>query len=190
MINKFLTTNSLKNLLNLHRKVVLQYRMVTILRHIVSYVSVVLIVAATGGIGLVQHYCSCEDDARVVMASPSQDHDAGICCETEPVVAKDACCSSETEEDSGEEGHTCHSGHGCCSEHYTFFKTDQFNLIGSKVDISKIYTAKVVQVCTMEPVSMPAIQTPTMISDRSPPDLYGISLLIRIHQLKTDPLMS
>jgi hypothetical protein len=168
--------------------------MTNILRHIITYLAVVLIVAATGGIGLVQHYCSCENDSHLsisaVSPAPSPDEEAGSCCEAEPSVVTETCCSSSSGHHGDMNGHQCHAGEGCCSEHYSFIKTDQFNLVSSPVDLLKYFSGPATELSSSIEEDPIATNLATPVSDRSPPGNYGRLLLIRIHQLKTVPLIS
>ena len=163
----------------------------TIVQHIFIYFTVALIVAATGGISLIQHFCHCGvcEHPQVVtetleLAEPSED----ACC-AQP-VAEDlhSCC--DTPSDRHHSAESCHTSHHCCVTNYTFLKTDPMNLSDTGKKSYKFEIAYE-QVIITEGISLEYnSETTPYSSDRSPPPDFGVTLLISIHQLKTDPLLS
>ena len=77
-----------------------------------------------------------------------------------------------------------------CSEQYSFLKTDQFNLAVSPVEFHKYAKDLTVQPLPAPEEEPSKLQLVSRASDRSPPGMSGRNLLIRLRQLKTDPLAS
>jgi hypothetical protein len=165
--------------------------MFRLLKHILIFLAVVLIVAATGGISLIRHYCSCSGENLSSIYSKSFDchqDDGDHCCVKSPAGQNENCCSSNSRDGAGK--HVCEPEHNCCSTVYSYFKTDQVNLIESLDKSWRFYPVGQTAFSVSETKSLTGKELVQPTSDRSPPPIYGMQLLILLHQLKSGPLFS
>ena len=171
----------------------LQNDMVNMLKHILVYCGAAVIIATTGGIGVVTHHCGCHTGCVAVANPGSQGTPSGTiedCCGIREAVETSDCCSSSQETADRNVRHGCETGHDCCSFKYSFYKTDIVNLVEQVRKSFEFQTAYQVPLLNIEqnwtfrnvPLPDPSL--------RSPPDTFGKTLLIRIHQLKTSHLFS
>ena len=145
-----------------------------------------LLIAATGGYSVYQHFCNCEGDVitsvfmELQCESHGQDEADQSCCSS--THAERSCCSDTPEKSCSDH----HSG-DCCHTYSQFLKiNDSFN--AGQVNTSiKVFTNATVlfekEALLKEEASQPAIP---YISDSSPP-LSGRQILLEIHQLKLAP---
>ncbi len=157
--------------------------MTGLLKNMLVWFSVVLIVAATGGIGIFQTSCHCGDQ----VSEPRH-------CSTE---GDQQCCANETEEGSAREigvvptgvpvPTPCPAGENCCSTVYFFFKTDLVNLAPPIPQSFKFHTAYQVKIADENSSYADDNTHVQWAKDEPPPNGFGKPLLIKLHQLKTDP---
>ena len=157
--------------------------MTGLFKNILVWFSVVLIVAATGGIGVFQTSCHCGDQVGETRH-----------CSTD---VDQHCCATGTEEDAAREiggvpttvpiPTPCPAGEDCCNTVYIFFNTDLVNLappIPQSFKFHAAYQVKIMDEGSIYADDITHIQRPKA---EPPPNGFGKPLLIRLHQLKTDP---
>lgn len=145
----------------------------------------IIMVAATGGYGIVRHYCACDHTIAVVA-----DHHTGAetaCCTTEAEPKTESCCSASDHPINSHET-PCNSGDACCTSVYAYFKTDQVSLIHAPALDFKFTPAYYTLCATVIDEQLSAFHPGVQYSDRLPPPKFGQELLVEIHQLKCDPL--
>lgn len=164
--------------------------MVTIIKHIINYFLAALIVATTGGIGLLNHYCACDDPTIEIVSQESPDSlpcDFSDCCDQQD--------KKKSEQENGtvpaekHSGTCCSDGPECCITEYLYFKTDQVNHPQTHKLSFRFHIAYEVTLTDVQNDQDAGIPLARQLSDPSPPPGFGKSLLIKIHQLKNDPLI-
>lgn len=176
-------------LFNIGETVVLHSVMIRLIRHIVLGSLAVFIIAATGGYGLFQHYCSCDDNRAEIRLSESpvcDDSETNSCCPVQKDVNNTDCCPSVPADRSGS---PC-QGDDCCSHIYTYLKTDQVNLIDGSKSSFKFYTAYQVVIAEKECISEIDGYLHLSVYDRLPPPKFGKELLYELSQLKSAPFLA
>ena len=164
--------------------------MVTIIKHITNYFLAALIVATTGGIGLLNHDCECNDSSIAIVSQESSDF---LPCDVSD------CCDQQDREESDHEsgaipaekhsGTCCSDDSECCINEYLYFKTDQVNNPQTHKLSFRFHIAYEVTLTDAQNDQDAGIPVVRMLSDPSPPPGFGKTLLIKIHQLKNDPLI-
>lgn len=161
------------------------------MRDLLKKISVIftafLLIAATGGYSLYQHFCNCEDTVITSVFLEIQcEHDEGgastaSCCATSP--HERSCCAAESGEQT--DGH-CHPG-DCCHTSIRFFKIDDsFNTGQFKTSFKVMaVTTPLIENEILLKEDEPGPLQP-FVSDSSPP-LTGRQILLEIHQLKLAP---
>lgn len=161
--------------------------MKSLVKHILTYCAALMIIAATGGISLFQHYCGCHDEQQNSLFTESvQCHieDESVCCEKDMPEFSDQCCSAEPA--SNEKAHHDHTGHDCCSTVYTYYKTDQVNLKKPVKTPEKVYSSYIVLFDFLN-AEQEIVGTSFKCWDTQPPTtMAGRDLLDFIQQRKLD----
>jgi hypothetical protein len=158
--------------------------MTGLFKNMFVWFSIVVIVAATGGIGIFQTSCNCSGQ----VISENQH------CSTED---DQHCCTRAAGEDltpvlGAMPGKVptpapCPADENCCNTVYLFFKTDLVNLTTPIAQFLKFH--KAYQLTIQDELSSHADGTAPMqcANDQAPLYGFGKPLLIRLHQLKTGP---
>ena len=165
--------------------------MVKLLKHILIFFSVIVVVAATGGIGIFQYNCIYNEVNKTSMFTESIDchfEDPVHCCAQEQKEHSDDLSKSDRVEQQND--HHCQPDHDCCSTLYSYLKTDEVNLVKKFNRTFKFYTAYRVTILNNEIDHEYGIISIQLIVDRLPPPKYGIELLFELHQLKSYFLLS
>lgn len=106
------------------------------IKHTVSIVMSIMIVAAVGGISVIHHYCGCNEQqsASLFIEENCCGHAnemAASCCSSDAKSA--SCCNAEAD---NHEGHQCDGD--CCYSNNTYLRlTDSFT-VPEKTDIQEI----------------------------------------------------
>ena len=164
--------------------------MVTIIKHTINYLLAALIVTTTGGVGLLNHYCDCDDSTIEIVSKESP---GSLSCDVSD------CCDQQNREKSDHESgaypaekHSvtcCSDVSECCITEYLYFKTDQvINPQTHKLSF-RFHIAYEVILTDVQNDQDAGIPVARELSDPSPPPGFGKTLLIKIHQLKNDPLI-
>ena len=158
---------------------------------------VLVMVAATGGFTIYQHYCGCSADSATSLVLAS--HDCNMlavddlatnvapssCCDEEP--AEDHCCSG-TSKLPGDPGPVS----GCCYTSGIFMKIDDlFNT--SLEEVSFQLVVQILKTISGESYSINELPcTVKEIFDRGdpPPLLSGKERILALHQVKIAPPLS
>ena len=160
-----------------------------LLRKIGLIFTALLLVVATGGYSIYQHYCQCAEDRSVtVFVEPVCEHEseqtASSCCAAE--TSAKACCAAEEKTNQ----HNCQDDN-CCKDSSVFLKISDF----FKVSFEKV-SFQVVRGVIQLFIGISDAGTTgigkTAFADTSdiPPPVYGVDLLHKIHQLKIAPALS
>jgi hypothetical protein len=186
--NTFLTINSCKTWFNTLKLLALSLNLMkTVVRHIVTYFSALLIVAATGGISLIEHYCGCQNEQRSSLFTESvQCHleDNESCCADKTYQTTDLCCSKDTGSEEKSQHH--HSDHDCCSTVYSYYKTDQVNLKKPVTAPGKFFHSYVVLLVDSRMDQESSGSVFGFRDAHPPPTAYGKDLLNLLHQRKLE----
>jgi hypothetical protein len=163
--------------------------MAQLIKQISHFVMALLLVIAVGGFSLIQHYCNCAEEMKTSIIFESNDCHADVtpesCCKEE-IIEIESCCSVVESDHS--EKHTCNSNN-CCTEDFTFLKTDVFDY---SVDHKKSFRFIVAYEVIIESEYSESHQifhnSTTFFTDLPPPD-FGKDLLISLHQIKIANLL-
>lgn len=164
--------------------------MIHVLKHILIGCLSIIMVAATGGFGLIQHYCACDHNAQSIVEQiniPENSADPESCCTTEKESHEETCCKDKPKQRKNAH-HSCNSG-DCCFIAYSYFKTDQVNLTDASNSDYKFILAYHAILHEGYRNTLAGIHRNIEYSDRLPPPKFGKELLLEIHQLKSDPLL-
>lgn len=155
------------------------------LKQISIFISAIMLVIASGGFSLYQHYCNCTDEVNgsiVVEAADCHNNGESQSCCTVEVEKKASCCQPETDQKNTH--HKCKSSGNCCTSEVTFLKTDDFNF---SLDQKRSFGFIVAFVNIVESEYLQKEQSflkeTTFATDLPPPD-FGKKLLIALHQFK------
>lgn len=158
--------------------------MIELTRKIGVIVTAFLLIAATGGYSVYQHFCSCEGDTITsVFLELECGHDeaAPSCCTTVPT--EKSCCDGEARKDRQSHPHS----DDCCRTHAQFFKINDSFSSGQGNSSFKIFVEATVffdaAIILNEDIPEPV---GPVFSDTSPP-ASGRQILLEIHQLKLAP---
>lgn len=160
--------------------------MKNILQQILIYLFSGIIVIASGGFGLVHHYCGCTEKENIsILTETSCCYDGmeNLACNSESVTESSSCCQVDIRE-KPVKSHTCNGKNDCCSSEYFYFKTDNFDLSGHhriNLDFDIAYTAIILEDQNLNRLTE-GFTFP--INNNLPPPEYGKELLFSIHQLK------
>jgi hypothetical protein len=160
--------------------------MYQLLRQIVILASAIILIAATGGIHLIQHYCNCthEFTSSIIVSSTDCHPDDNLhsCTPNKQNYDEERCCQPENIQTSPLQ--SCETNHNCCTTEYKLFKTDQYNYITSPKNNFNFVVAYV-KILESDNTLKDIFQTnkPT-IADDLPPPKYGKNLLVALHQFK------
>lgn len=161
--------------------------MVRLIKNIVIVLSTLLVVYATGGIGIVQHFCSCNYDSSPIPESISEacvNDSPESCCKSQETPEAIAHFEPSPEENSSD---PCKSGGDCCSSIYNYLITDKVNIIDSSKNYPKLYAG--FQVILLDEGTNTFIDVNKRLSTYEwiPPPKFGKELLCANSQLKSAP---
>lgn len=158
-----------------------------LIKQILLIITTIMLVVASGGFSLYQHYCSCEGDVNNSIILESADCYASSenqsCCAIP--IEEDVCCQTEAKQNTTHSH--CSDDDNCCTSEVSFFKTDEFNY---SFDDKKSFQFIVAFVNIIEPIYLQNLEDfakETNFSADLPPPDYGIGFLIIQHQLKIAP---
>lgn len=159
-----------------------------LIKQILLIISAIMLVIASGGISLYQHYCSCEGELNnsiiVEMANCHESSEVQSCC-TIPAEEVVSCCQSEANQNTNHSH--CGDNENCCNSEVSFLKTDEFNY---SFENKKSFQFIVAFVNIIDPVYLQNVKDFTketnFFSDLPPPN-FGKYFLIQHHQLKIAP---
>lgn len=143
-----------------------------------------LLITATGGFSVYQHFCNCAGEmTSSFFKQENCDHHHAVetksCCN---VKETKSCCAAEPLK---VEKPTCHQGN-CCNTTSHFFKiSDSFQQGIAKVTLKPVFIAEAIIYINL---SEDIILAPTLkicCSDLPPPD-SGKEIITALHQLKLD----
>lgn len=157
--------------------------MFQIIKQISVIFSAMILIVASGGFNLYQHYCHCKEKVSysVVVESPAcyEENKVNTCSSDELT----SCCETEPYQNSDPD---CESTDNCCTTEYTFLKTDIFDYT---IDQKKSFNFTIAFVLIPESSDAQKeytyLEKHTFAFDLPPPD-YGKELLISLHQIKID----
>ena len=159
--------------------------MCQLLKQILIIISALMLVIASGGFSLYQHYCNCANEVSssvVIESADCSESDVTETCCTVQVEKVSSCCQTKTDQINSH--HPCETTDNCCTSEVTFLKTDDFNYSVDQKKSFQFITAFVIvlesntfqkELCFIEKTSYTA--------DLPPPD-YGKKLLVTLHQFK------
>ena len=140
-----------------------------------------LLIMATGGFSIYEHFCRCagEKTASIFVEATchhESESSAASCC----MIAEHTCCGTEKTEKN------CHDD-DCCQTTETYLKiSDDFNYQFDKISLK--FIVSFVQILSGN--SLLAVEQdytlPVQDFNDIPPPLYGRELVNHLHQLKTD----
>lgn len=162
--------------------------MFQLLKKIFVIISATMLVIASGGFSLYQHYCSCEGDVYNSIIVESTDcneaNEIQSCCSV-PEEKVTSCC--ETDANQNNSHSLCGDDDSCCTSEVSFLKTDEFNYSFDEKKSFQFITAfvNIIEAITFQNIDGFTKET-NFIADLPPPD-YGIRFLITHHQLKIAP---
>ena len=160
------------------------------LKHSFIYFLVALIIAATGGISILQQGCMCDGGKGNMMLAAAVEMNgvcANACCGTGNSETTNNCCNSEHGSQGGKQSNP--SADACCYVIYSFFKTDPAN------PVDPIQTSSNSPISSMVILSDDNAGTESELDlhqvhfDPSLPSRFGKELLTFLHMLKTGPLL-
>jgi hypothetical protein len=143
----------------------------------------ILLVFATGGIGLFQHYCSCSEtlsqSVLVENIDCHDDHHCSVAIENKPI----SCCSAGSDE-TFQHDMMCDNDHHCCKTDYKFLKTDNTDYYtpNKKSFKSILALLKVSEILIEENETEPSYFQ--KINHDPPAAPFGRDLIISMRQLK------
>jgi hypothetical protein len=143
----------------------------------------ILLVFATGGIGLFQHYCSCSDtisqSVLVEKTDCHDDHHCSVAIVNEPISYCSAGPSEPLQHDV-----MCNNDHQCCKTDYKFLKTDNtdYTTPNKKSFKSIVALLMVLEIKIEEKETEPSYFQ--KINHDPPAAPYGRDLIISMQQLK------
>lgn len=144
-----------------------------------------MLVIASGGFSLYQHYCNCAGEVNnsiVVESQDCQENEERKSCGIVPDEKVSSCCKPETHQTKS--FYQCESSINCCTYEVTFLKTDDFNCsFDQKRSFSFIVAFVNVIGSNDLRNELTFIKETTFTSDLPPPD-FGKELLISLHQFK------
>lgn len=150
-----------------------------------------MLVIASGGFSLYQHYCSCEGDINnsiIVESADCYESNKSESCCIVPDEKVTSCCQTEAEQNTSHSH--CGDADNCCTSEVSFLKTDEFNY---SFDEKKSFQFIAAFVNIIGSISLQNLEGYTketnFIADLPPPD-YGIRFLISLHQLKIAPTIA
>jgi hypothetical protein len=156
-----------------------------IIKNIALFAVVGLLILATGGFTIYQHFCHCEEEVSAsVFMKTSCDHrhssPAAPCCKAEQTPS---CCK---EKPAPARKHHC-NGKDCCKTSSRFLKiNDSFQSGPGKITVKPVLVASAIVFDYIEKEIPFHINLSLCNSDLPPPDT-GRQIVVSLHQLKLDP---
>lgn len=142
-----------------------------------------LVIVATGGINVIQHYCTHQS-----MLSQTSDYNNQLsalasesCCSLDATPDQESCCDQK---ETKSPVHSCNRNADCCFSVVTYLKTDQVNLMEEEYNSFKFCIAYEVRITEDFIATSDEVRNVLHTDDRHPPPKSGKKLLFEIQQLK------
>jgi len=150
-----------------------------------------LMIFATGGIGLYKHYCTCSNAAiSTILIEDIDCHkkESPECCSTRENDNLHDCCFNN-ELDTSTQNKECEDDHNCCSTEYTFLKTDSFNYVITTKKSQIFLLACVFVFKNQYNLDHTLVENQIGFNNNLPPPLFGKELLVSLQQMKISALL-
>jgi len=160
------------------------------MKNLLKQISVILIsgllIIASGGFGLIHHYCGCTDNENISILTENSccpDDMKSIACKIDSETETVSCCQVDTSEKPAN-SNDCSGEDGCCSSEYLYFKTDKFDLSGNnRINLDFTIAYKTI-ILDNQSQDLLTEGFTFQINNNLPPPEYGKNLLTSLHQLK------
>jgi len=158
------------------------YRLV---RNIANLLVAMILVVATGGFTVFQHYCACENEViSSFMTETVCSEENAIeesCCREAPEILD--CCVAVSKPEKHQQ--SCNHSDDCCQNSVSFYKTSEYSSPAKQE--TKLFTSVLPAVFQQELITELAAEHEQVVYNDTSPPFPAVKLFLKFHQRKDIP---